>query len=77
MNSEELGFKDCEEDYLIPLQSRLQELILGMKNNQMSRSAILNDLIWMLGESDFRHQWDVTNANDIDREIEADAFPQK
>jgi len=77
MNSEELGFKNCEEDYLVPLQSRLQELILNIKHNQMSRSAILNDLIWMLVESDFRHQWDVTDAKDIDRAIERDAFPQK
>lgn len=59
MNEEERGFKNCEEDYLIPLQSKLQEILIQAKDGGMIRGNLIKRLENALVESDFRKQWEV------------------
>lgn len=54
-NGYDAGWQDCEEEYLVPLQSRLQEIING--NDHRINKDILYALREALKKSDHRNQW--------------------
>lgn len=51
------GFQACENDYLLPLQSKLQEIIQRATADRKYKDTIaLFDVAVALDESDFRKQ---------------------
>ena len=58
MNEHDQGFKNCLEDFLLPLQARLEEFILE-HNSTLSQNQ-LNDLWSMLENSSTgrTNKWD-------------------
>lgn len=55
----DLGFQDCEEGYLQPLQSRLQEIICEAKDGHYGTAELIMVIEMALKQSDFRKQWEV------------------